>query len=133
MLTVSDALQFDIFAGAQVVAGARGLNRAITWVHNAGVPDAPDWLNGGELVLTTAINLPDEPDARCEYVLGMVRKQVAALAIAVGRYIDHVPDYLRDVADAHDFPLIEIFPTPCASSIWRRPSTSASARKTWRW
>lgn len=108
MLTVADALQFEGFAGARVVAGTRGLHRVVKWVHNAAVPDAPDWLNGGELVLTTVINMPDSPEARCQYLLAMAKKQVAALAIAVGRYIPNVPDYLLEVAEAHDFPLIEI-------------------------
>jgi purine catabolism regulator len=108
MLTVADALQFEDFAGAKVVAGERGLGRPVRWVHNAAVPDAPDWLNGGELVLTTAINMPETQEDQCQYVLGMVKKNVAGLAIAVGRYIPRVPDYLLNVADSHDFPLIEI-------------------------
>lgn len=108
MLTVADALKLDILAGARVVGGRGGLNRRVGWVHNAGVPDAPDWLNGGELVLTTAINMPNDPDAQRRYVAAMADKGVAALAIAVGRYIDAIPAYLCEEADAHDFPLIEI-------------------------
>jgi purine catabolism regulator len=108
MLTVAEALKLDVLAGARVVAGRGGLNRVVGWVHNAGVPDAPDWLNGGELVLTTAINMPSEPEAQRDYVRAMAEKGVAALCIAVGRYIDAIPDYLREAADECDFPLIEI-------------------------
>lgn len=47
MLTVKDALAMPEFEKAQVVAGRDGLERQISWVHVVGVPDAPDFLNGG--------------------------------------------------------------------------------------
>jgi purine catabolism regulator len=108
MLTVADALQLREFEGAQVVAGRGGVRRPVAWVHVASVPDAPNWLNGGELVLTTAINIPASVDDQCRYVQAMADKGVVALALAVGRYIVHAPDHMRAVADANDFPLIEI-------------------------
>jgi purine catabolism regulator len=108
MLTVADALQMEEFAGAQVVAGHAGLSRPVGWVHVAGVPDAPAWLNGGELVLTTAINMPSDPDEQKNYIHAMAEKGVAALALAVGRYIDHAPDHLCEAAEISSFPLIEI-------------------------
>jgi purine catabolism regulator len=108
MLTVADALQMEEFAGARVVAGSAGLSRAVAWVHVSGVPDAPQWLNGGELVLTTAINMPADPDEQRSYIQAMADKGVAALAIAVGRYISQTPDHLRDQAERNGFPLIEI-------------------------
>src|SRR5215212_6384235 len=108
MLTVAEALQMAEMNGARVVAGQGGLGRQVAWVHVAGVPDAPAWLNGGELVLTTAINMPVEPDEQQRYVQAMADKGVAALALAIGRYISAAPDYLRAVAERNNFPLIEI-------------------------
>jgi hypothetical protein len=61
MLTVAEALKLEQFTGAQIVAGMAGLNKPIAWVHIASVPDAPRWLNGGELVLTTGNNMPNSP------------------------------------------------------------------------
>ena len=108
MLTVADTLQLAELKGAQVVAGSAGLNRQVGWVHVAGVPDAPNWLNGGELVLTTMINMPDGQAEQVAYLQAMADKGVAALALAVGRYIDRTPDHLRAVAERNGFPLIEI-------------------------
>ena len=68
MITVADALAMDNFEGAQVVAGAAGLHKPISWVHNSGVPDAHNWVNGGELVLTTAFNMPDNDAERLEFI-----------------------------------------------------------------
>ncbi|MBC7814336.1 MAG: PucR family transcriptional regulator ligand-binding domain-containing protein, partial [Burkholderiales bacterium] len=108
MLTVSDALQMDEFSGAQVVAGSGGLLRSVAWVHVASVPDAATWLNGGELVLTTPINMPQDAPGQRQYMQALADKGVAALALAVGRFMAHAPDSLREVAEQNDVPLIEI-------------------------
>jgi PucR family transcriptional regulator, purine catabolism regulatory protein len=113
MLTVADALQLEAFAGSKVVAGRGGLHKPVAWVHVVGVPDAARWLNGGELVLTTAINIPPDAESQCDYIQALVDKGVVALALAVGRYISSIPGYLCEVADRNNFPLIEIpFQTP---------------------
>ena len=64
MPTVAEILELDTFKSARVVAGHQGVQKSVVWVHNVGVVDAAEWLNGGELVLVTANNLPttaDEP------------------------------------------------------------------------
>ena len=108
MLTVADALQLPSFAGADLVAGKGGLDRVISWVHVVGVPDAARWLNGGELILTTYINLPDGENAQCDYLQALVDKGVSALALAVGNTVAHAPQHLLAIADRSDLPLIEI-------------------------
>jgi purine catabolism regulator len=80
----------------------------VDWIHNVGVPDAAEWLNGGELVLTTMMNVPETPDDQTRYILDMVQKDVAGLVITVGRHTEHVPPPLQKTAAANDFPLIEI-------------------------
>lgn len=108
MLTVADCLQMDIFANARVVAGNAGLFRRVAWVHVASVPDAPEWLNGGELVLTTPFNMPKSTKDEVAYIQAMAQKGVAALAVAVGRYSKQTSEEMRSTAEAHKFPLIEI-------------------------
>ena len=108
MLTVGQALQLDVFSGAHCVAGCEGLARPVRWVHNVGVPDAANWLNGGELVLTTYINMPSVREEQIAYLRAIIDKGVAALGLAVGRYIDAIPDYLCALADQCGFPLIAV-------------------------
>lgn len=108
MLTVADALKLTEFEDAKIVAGHNGLHKAIAWVHIASVPDAPRWLNGGELVLTTGHNVPQEHSEQQHYIQAMIDKGVAGLVLSVGRYIDHAPEGMRELANAHDFPLVEI-------------------------
>lgn len=108
MLCVADVLKMDLFADAHVVAGHRGLHNAVLWAHNAGVPDAPVWLNGGELVMTTMLNLPQDEAQQVDYMRQMDARGVAGLCITVGKYIDAIPPHLRAIADVLGFPLIEI-------------------------
>lgn len=108
MLTVIDVLKFDKLSRARVIAGEKGLSRQVAWMHNASVPDAPRWLNGGELVMTTIINLPPDTDQQRDYMRQLAERNVAGLIMTVGRYIQEIPLHLREIADQYDLPLIEI-------------------------
>ncbi len=108
MLTIADALKLDQFTDSVVVAGKGSLKNRIAWVHIASVPDAPHFLNGGELVLTTGINLPEDPAQQRWYIEEMAKIGVAGLVLSVGRYIDHAPPELVETAEQQHFPLIEI-------------------------
>ena len=108
MPTVEEILSHPSFENAKLVAGEAGLQRRVLWLHNAGVPDAPYWLNGGELVLTTIFNMPQDIQEQRDYIVQMAEKDVAGLVITVGRYIESIPEHLRQAADENDFPLIEI-------------------------
>ena len=41
----------------EVVAGEAGLDRAVRWVHSSELLDPTPWLSGGELLLTTGLQL----------------------------------------------------------------------------
>jgi purine catabolism regulator len=84
MLSVSDVLALDLFENAKIVAGEAGLQRKVAWVHVVGVPDAPDWVNGGELVLTTMLNMPENIADQHTYLQAMIEKGVSALVITTG-------------------------------------------------
>ena len=108
MLTIKNALELPAFAGARVVAGENNLYRTIKWVHNVGVPDAAQWLNGGELVLTTYKNMPTTTDGQENYLLALIQKGVVGLIVTVGLEIDSIPTMMCTVAQEHGFPLIEV-------------------------
>ncbi len=108
MLTLRDALQLPILQDAKVVAGAGALDRAIRWVHNVSVPNAADWLHGGELVLTTVSNMPESADAQGDFLRQLAEKGIAALVITIGMLVDEIPEYLREIGDELGLPLIEL-------------------------
>src|SRR5690606_41685317 len=68
--TISEILRLPVIreAGPSVVAGASGLENRVRWVHVVEVADVAQLLNGGELVLTTGVALPEEDDALVAYI-----------------------------------------------------------------
>lgn len=108
MLTVADALQLDALHGAQLLAGANHIHKPISWFHNSSVPDAHNWVNGGELVLTTANNMPTQPAEQLQYIHDLAGRGIVGLMIAVGRYIDHIPQAWCEAAEAAQLPLIAV-------------------------
>ena len=108
MLTVADALELEVFKPAQLVAGKSGLYKPISWVHNSGVPDAHNWVNGGELVLTTVINMPHDETQQIEFIRALSGRGIAALGVTVGRYLDAIPNSWREAANQLSLPLIAV-------------------------
>ncbi len=51
-----------------VYTGAGGLDREITWAHANELPDPTEWLDSGELLMTTGLGAPKEPTAQKAYV-----------------------------------------------------------------
>src|SRR4029079_17551468 len=89
----------------RVVAGEAGLDRAVRWVHISELPDPTPWLSGGELLLTTGLQLGDEP---ARYVERLVEHGLTGLGFGVGFGHERIPDALLRAAAAHGFPLFEV-------------------------
>jgi purine catabolism regulator len=91
----------------QVVAGSGGLDRPVRWVHAIEFADAARLLRGGELVLTTGIALPDEEALLGDYVAGLARVGVSALAVELGRkYTGGLPAAFAAAAQDQGLPLV---------------------------
>ncbi|WP_326568554.1 PucR family transcriptional regulator [Amycolatopsis rhabdoformis] len=92
--------------GLHVVAGERGLDRPIGWVHPTELTDPQAFLEGGELLLTTGLALDDATSAA--YVQRLVDAGVAGLGFGVGLSHDHVPKTLVETADEVGLPVLEV-------------------------
>jgi purine catabolism regulator len=108
MLTVRQALAMEVFAGSRVVAGADGLDREIRWAHPVDIPHASEWIRGGELLLTTFYGLRDDPEAQIHLCAELAEKGLAGMVVAIGGYLEAVPEAIRSAADAVRFPIIEM-------------------------
>jgi purine catabolism regulator len=106
--TLADVLELDAVRRGrpQVLAGHRGLGAPVRWVHAIEQADAARLLNGGELVLSTGIALPDDPEALAGYAADLAAAGVSGLAVELGRRYTRLPDPLVAAADRHGVPLI---------------------------
>lgn len=90
-----------------MIAGADRLDARVRWVHVAEVTDIAHLLRGGELVLTTGIALPDEPERLRVYVAELAEVGISGLVVELGRkYARTLPSALVAAAEEHRIPLI---------------------------
>jgi PucR family transcriptional regulator, purine catabolism regulatory protein len=103
MLSVRSLLdEFDLALAVESVP-----DRPIRWVHISELEDPTPFLSGGELLLTTGINLKTAARQR-KFVRRLAGKEAAGLGLAVG--LDHaeLPRALIDEAEAWALPLFEL-------------------------
>ncbi|MGV0814294.1 PucR family transcriptional regulator [Mycolicibacterium boenickei] len=94
--------------GLALVAGARGADREIAWAHAIELADPTPYLAGGELVMTTGINIGADPAAQSAYVARLAAAGTAALAVDTGTTIADVPPAVRAAGDELGLPVLEV-------------------------
>src|ERR671914_1198019 len=104
MLALRDLLRdLDV----RLVAGEAGVGSAVRWVHISEIVDPTPWLSGGELLLTTGLQL-EHPDTQREYLARLARHGLSGLGLGTGFAHETVPQALLEAADEHGFPVFEV-------------------------
>jgi PucR family transcriptional regulator, purine catabolism regulatory protein len=104
MLTVRELLA-DI--NVRILAGEAGLELPVRWVHISELRDPTKWLSGGEVLLTTGMQL-DTAARQREFVNRLAEHQLAALGFGTGFGHDEVPEPILEAAAERDFPVFEV-------------------------
>ncbi len=104
MLTVRDLLgDVDV----RLLAGEAGLDLPVRWVHISELLDPTPWLSGGEVLLTTGMQL-DTPERQREFVARLADHQLAALGFGTGFGHDQVPEPIVEIGAERQFPVFEV-------------------------
>jgi purine catabolism regulator len=104
MLTLRDLLRdLDLRPAAAAVA----MDAPVRWVHISELEDPTPWLSGGELLLTTGMQLTDAGRQRA-YVERLAGHGLAGLGLGTGFAHDAVPGPLAAAAEEQGFPLFEV-------------------------
>ncbi len=104
MLTVGELLSdLDV----EVLAGEAALDAPVRWVHISELADPTQWLSGGELLLTTGLQLGDAHAQRA-YVDRLADHGLSGLGFGLGFAHEAVPEALVEAAAARDFPLFSV-------------------------
>ncbi|MDT0379337.1 PucR family transcriptional regulator ligand-binding domain-containing protein [Streptomyces sp. DSM 42041] len=106
--SVADVLALPAVAeGApQVLAGHDLLDRPVRWVHVSEVPEIAGLLQGGELLLTTGVALPDATERLGAYVDELAAAGVSGLVLELGRRFAEAPRPLVHAAARAGLPLV---------------------------
>ncbi len=111
-ITVRQLVQSDGLA-LKLLAGERGTDRQIRWVHVSELEDPTPWLKGGEVVLTTGMNVGATAVKQRAYVQRMAEADLAGLGFGAGFSFQKVPKAMVGAAEKLGFPLFEVpYPVP---------------------
>ncbi|MER5798559.1 MULTISPECIES: PucR family transcriptional regulator [Streptomyces] len=92
-----------------VRAGEDRLDVPVRWAHVSELADPVPYMEGGELLLITALQLDaEDPDVMRRYVKRLVGAGVVGLGFAVGVNYDEIPKALVDAAEEEGLPLLEV-------------------------
>jgi PucR family transcriptional regulator, purine catabolism regulatory protein len=107
-MTVREALHLESLKAAVVVAGKQGLDREVRWTHVVDMPDPVPWVSPGQLLLTTGLSWPKSTSEQRSQIAQLRAKGLAAIALAVPRFVAHFSSAARDEADRVGLTLLEI-------------------------
>ncbi|MFD1658424.1 PucR family transcriptional regulator [Streptomyces caeni] len=92
-----------------VRAGEDRLDVPVRWAHVSELADPVPYMEGGELLLITALKLDaEDPAAMRRYVKRLVGAGVVGLGFAVGVNYEETPKALVDAAEEEGLPLLEV-------------------------
>jgi purine catabolism regulator len=137
-LTVRDLLALPSLAGAEVAAGAAGMEQLVRWVNVMEVPDILPWVKPNELLLTTGFPLSHvggassvDSAALAELIDGLAEGGVAALGVKTGRYLDELPPVMLDTAERRGFPILVLPRTVAFDEVMSDVFTQLVDRQSW--
>jgi len=104
MLTIGELLRS---VDLRLLAGEANLEVPVRWVHISELEDPTPWMSGGELLLTTGLQL-DTPRRQRAFVDRLADHQLAGLGVGTGFSHAQVPDAIVAAARERDLPLVEV-------------------------
>jgi purine catabolism regulator len=93
--------------GLTLVTGEESANVPVRWVHSTELLDPTPWLRGGELLLTTGLQLNSSKTQR-DFVDGLAEHEIAGLGFGTGFVHKKLPAAVLGAARKRGFPLFEV-------------------------
>jgi purine catabolism regulator len=93
--------------GLELASGRGCAGTHVRWVHITELVDPTPWLKGGELLLTTGIQLKG-PKVQRELIERLAEHEIAGLGFGTGFAHKKLPVALVNAARKRDFPVFEI-------------------------
>ncbi|WP_411678651.1 PucR family transcriptional regulator [Clostridium thailandense] len=105
---VDQLLSLPELKDLKLVSGTKGINRIVRWVHIIENPeDVTECAQSDELVIITGVKILNSKDAFISLIKNLIDKKTAGLVVNVGKYVKEVPDFVKRLSDANDFPVLE--------------------------
>jgi hypothetical protein len=105
--SLREILALPAFAGAEVLSGESRLDEPVTWVHVSELMDAWRFLSGGELLVSTGLELARVSSAAREaYLRSLVAAGAQGLVLELVQSLREVPEELLATARLTEFPVV---------------------------
>ncbi len=93
--------------GLSLLSGQEAADRHVRWVHSTELADPTPWLKGGEVLLTTGIQLTG-PKLQREFIARLADHEIAGLGFGTGLAHRRVPAAVLGAARERGFPVFEV-------------------------
>ena len=93
--------------GLELASGHESAKAHVRWVHSTELPDPTPWLRGGELLLTTGLQLTG-PKMQRELIERLADHRIAGLGFGTGFAHKRLPAALVTAARKRAFPVFEV-------------------------
>lgn len=90
-----------------LATGEQNARATVRWVHSTELLDPTPWLRGGELLLTTGLQLQGAKAQR-EFVERLAEREIAGLGFGTGFVHKKLPAAILNAARKREFPLFEV-------------------------
>lgn len=107
-MRLSQLLALPLLSRARLVAGRDGVERDVRWTGVVDIPDPHEWLQPGQLLLSTGYAWPRDEEGQRRFVRSLEERALAALALAVPQFFSAVPEAVAREADRVGLPVLEV-------------------------
>lgn len=108
MITLEMLLNMPALKDLRLVGGQEGLKKEVRTVSVMDAPDSYKWLKGKEFILTSGYLLADDSEHLCFLIEKLIEAGSCALGIKKGRFLHEITDDVLQLAQQHQFPIVEI-------------------------
>jgi Purine catabolism regulatory protein-like family/PucR C-terminal helix-turn-helix domain len=105
--SLETVLNLPAFRSAELICGGAQIDQPVTWVHVSEIMDIWRFLSGGELLLSTGLELMRVSSAtRRGYIRGLSQAGIRALGLELVQWVTEVPSELLETARELNFPIV---------------------------
>ena len=105
MITVEELVAIDALK-LTYFGGETGGHRYVSWAHVCDLADPWNWVNPGDLVMTTGAGLPSPPEAQKHWVERVAQARVSGVVLARAPDNPEPTEAMREAAGALNFPVL---------------------------
>lgn len=109
-ITIDDVMKMACMEKSKLIAGFKGSRNTVSRVNIMADPDILNWVDAGELLLTTAYSFKKEDvETQKNLIRQCAKKGLAGIGIKIYPYLESISQEVIDLADLLNFPIIDLY------------------------